>query len=215
MVSKGSLTILVCARQWQLCCGFCSYDLNILGTVDSEDWIHQVKLDIEARMAKYDDGQIEFAILSLVKDPLIAMRRDLAQNVKSIQTLHKRLKEITPDWEMLITTPAAGRALIPETTITGPDPGYLLEAQDIQSASIHQHIQDSLASDNILDVVKILENIAVSQLPLRVSIKEEQEVNQANEEQAAARRYDYGPAMQAWLRFHARNSAIQAILDSE
>ena len=174
-----------------------------------------MKLDIEARMAKYDDGQIEFAILSLVKDPLIGLRRELAQNVKSIQALHKRLKEITPDWEVLITAAIADKGSAPEGSITGPDPDYLLEAEDIESASIHQYVHDGLSSDSILDLVKILKNTAVSQLPLRASIKEEQEVNQADEEKAAARRYDYGPALQTWLRFHARKSVIKAILNSE
>ena len=211
MALKGSPITSVGTRHWQVLSWALSY-LNLVGTVNTEDWIHQVKLDIEVRMAKYDDGQIEFAILSLVKDPIIGLRRELAQNVKSIRALHKRLEEITPDWQVLITAEGGS---VPEGTIKGPDPGYLLEAEDIESARILQYVHESFSSDSVLDLVGILQKAALSQLSLRVLIQEEQEVNRADEEKAAARRYDYGPAVQAWLRFHARKSAIKAILNSE
>ncbi|MCJ1390841.1 hypothetical protein MMC18_003702 [Xylographa bjoerkii] len=186
-----------------------------LGEVDNDDWLSLVKPDLEARMAEYEDGQIEFAILGLVKDPLINLVHELASNVKGIQALETHLDEANPNWRSFTACTSIETEGVPENTLFGPDLHFQIDEATIESAVLLPEVQHKLSSGSTsdADIIGIRKKLAFEQTNLRVAIKEEQASDHHDEDRAAARRHDYGPAVKTWIEFLARKGILGDLLD--
>src|SRR5467141_2151306 len=64
-----------------------------LGQYSEDKWLDLVKPEIRSRMTEYEEGQIEFSVLSLVRDPILDITRELALNVKCLETVNRQLDE--------------------------------------------------------------------------------------------------------------------------
>ena len=151
-------------------------------------------------MAQYEEGQIEFAILSLVRDPLLDLVPDLAENVKSIVELSKWLDIIKPDWEDFVFTSANGEAVSTGSLLTTSEPTYGLTQEDVDQAKLSSRILDLLRSGVISDIIEYRQELITTQAKLRMSIREEQQSNQSDDERAATRSCDYGARIQNFVR---------------
>ena len=187
--------------------------MAFLGDVDSDDWLTLVKPDLEARMAEYEDGQIEFAILGLVKDPLINLVHSLASNVKSLRALEGRLQDVKPTWRSFATFASSEKDGIPENTVFGPDAHFQLEQAAIERAALGPEVQHKLAGDSVADILDLRRNLAFEQTNLRVAIKEEQASDYHDEARAATRRHDYGPAVKLWIEILSAKGVLRDLLD--
>ena len=183
------------------------------GPIRRGEWLGLVKPDIEARMAEYEDGQIEFAILSLVKDPLLSLVASLAGNVKSLEVVSAYLDKAKPGWRDFIPSTTADDGHAIEGTLYGPDADYGLEQDTIDSADLAAGVQENLASEIPTDLLALRQELVTAQAGLRASIRDEQQSIRLDEEKAASRRHDYLSALQAWVRYHAKKSWIRAIMD--
>lgn len=181
-----------------------------MGSIECEDWVYQVKPDIEARMAQYEEGQIEFSILSLVKEPLPDLISSLTHNVKSIITVSAKLDALQADWKDY-TTESEDRLI--ELTITGPEPTYGLTEDMIDRSSRPPPVEESIKSNETLVLIELWRKLVMAQAGLRASIKEEQESIQSDQKRAASRRFDYGPAVHQILQSLARKQIIRPLLD--
>lgn len=161
-----------------------------------DDWLSQAKPDIEARMAQYEEGQIEFAILSLVRDPLLDLVPRLAENIKSIAGLSARLDLIKQDWRDFDTSVNGNFTGL----LTAFDPTYALTPKHIDQADLPMTIARLCESDAVEDIITQRQQLVTDQARLRLWIKDEQQSNQSDEERAAARRCDYGAMMQNFVR---------------
>ena len=164
------------------------------------DWLSQAKPDIEARMAQYEEGHIEFAILSLVRDPLLEMIPALAENVSAINVMSTRLDVIKPGWKDLIDFPANGKVAGRNSLISDPNPAYGLTQESLDQAGPSQAVIDLCHGNVVSDILAHREQLVNLQADLRMSIKEEMQSNQSDEERAAARTCDYGARMQNFVR---------------
>jgi ubiquitin carboxyl-terminal hydrolase L5 len=171
-----------------------------------------LKPDLEARMAQYEDGRIEFAILSLVKDPLIGLRTELALNVKSLSTVSTRLDELAPDWRTFSMFMSEEIGEFSDATLVGPSVDYSLSEADIFNATLPSDVGIKLAVDTVWDILRYRSALASVQARLRTSIREEEESHHRDEEKVRERRHDYGPAIQTWITFQARKGALRDIL---
>ena len=186
-----------------------------LGAVDSDDWLNLVKPDLEARMAAYEDGQIEFAILGLVKDPLINLVRDLASNIKGIQALEAHLNQVAINLQSSTVNAGIETDGIPESTLVGPDMHFQIDQTAIESATLLPEVLHRLSSGSTSgpDISIFRRKLALDQTSLRMAIKEEQASDYHDEDRAAARRHDYGPAVKAWTEFLARKGILGDLLN--
>ena len=162
------------------------------GSIKSENWIRNAKPDIEARMAEYEEDQIEFAILSLVKDPLLESVPALADNVKGLQALASHLKSISTDTNNCASLWDQHGCVVTHT-LTGPDLNIGLTADVIEQAKVASSIQSVLHSHEVSDVVASQEELCIAQAPLWASVRDECEAQRLDVEKANARRHDYGP----------------------
>lgn len=172
-----------------------------LGDCSHGDWLDLARPDILTRMAEYEEGQIEFSILGLVRDPLLDYTKKLALNVKLLEMINRRM---TANGQEIDVSDL-------EDTLVGPDPSYDLSREAIDQVEISEEEQKrylECSEDSLLLRRQELSNL---QHELRVGIREEQQTRRSDEEYAAGRRFDYSPAIRTWIRFLARKNAIKKL----
>ncbi|KAJ5633012.1 hypothetical protein N7490_009351 [Penicillium lividum] len=169
-----------------------------LGECSEDDWLKLARPNIVDRMAAYEEDQIEFSILGVVRDPLPDLVRQLAVNVRSLEMLNARL---TSPAIPLLSDPTLFEL---KETVLGPDPTYGLSRANIDAAVISEIAYPELAPE--------LQRLREAQCELRARIREEQQSQRADEDHATGRRYDYGPAVRTWLRFLARKQKLAELL---
>ncbi|KAK2757846.1 hypothetical protein FQN54_004252 [Arachnomyces sp. PD_36] len=183
-----------------------------LGECPDGDWLGMAKPEILARMAGYEEDQIEFSILGLVKDPIINLVADLAQNVKELQAVRERLDLFNPPAEVPSST-KADNSKLPDRTLLGPDGSYKLTQDDIDKAEIPSDKMTRYTSAS-QDQLRSYENELVDkQKELRSSVKEEQHSQEADDNHAAGRKHDYASAVNRWLSMLARKKKIEELVN--
>lgn len=185
----------------------------LVGVIESEDWVFQTKPEIEERMAQYEEGQFEFAILGIVKEPLPTLVYTLAENVKSLVAATKRLDFLKPGWRDLIASSVNGESVLSEGAVTGPDTTYELTQDLIDQASLSQSVQEAILANEAAEVIACRQKLVLKQAGLRMSIKEEQQSMRSDQERAASRRHDYGPAVQTLVEILGRKDVLKEMVD--
>lgn len=167
-----------------------------LGIIEEEeDWIYQTKPQIEARMAEYEEGQIEFSILSLVKAPLSGLVSALAENVKSLCVLSDHVEAMQRGLKDSVASSRNEFATGLGSLVSRPDPVYGLTQDLIDHAEPLPSVQDAIHNRAELKVLQLWKDLIVGQAGLRTSIREEQLSDCSDQERAASRRFDYGPSV--------------------
>ena len=165
------------------------------------DWIKQAKPDIEARMAQYDEDRIEFAILALIKDPVMRLLPALAASAKSIAVLSSRLDEVKPDWRSFMIESINGENTHACDYLTTADASYGLEQQDIDDIALSDpNLIALLSSEKVSDMIAFLQKLITEQATLRTDIREERQSAENDESRAASRSRDYGARMQNFAK---------------
>ncbi|KAJ5152862.1 uncharacterized protein N7482_009340 [Penicillium canariense] len=173
-----------------------------IGDCSEADWLDLVRPNLLDRMAAYEEDQIEFSILGLVRDPLPDLLHQLAVNVKSLETVHARL----------LPHGATTAAATLEGTVIGPEPSLALTRAAIDAAVIPEATQQEYQSCSPSQHQQHQQTLNQAQVELRSRIREEQQSQRADEDHATGRRYDYGPAIRTWLRFLARKQLLAELL---
>ena len=163
-------------------------------------------------MAQSEEGQIEFAILGLVRDPLLELVPQLAENIKSIIALTKRLEDTKTEWQQFQIASINGG---PSEPLTAPDPIYGITKWDIDLAHLDDVTLALCDSDDVESIVSQRQRLVTAQASLRLSIREEQQSNQSDQDRADARSCDYGARLQHFVRRvrlkrHALDTAADA-----
>ncbi|KAL9129735.1 MAG: hypothetical protein Q9217_001893 [Psora testacea] len=165
------------------------------------DWVSQAKPDIEARMAQYDGEQIEFAILSLIKDPLLKLLPALATSIKSIAALSSRLNEVKPNWRESTVPSGHGEDTYTFDTVMATDASYGLEQQHIDTTTLSDPtLMALLSSQNASGIMAFRQKLITEQVALRIDIREEHQSAENDERRAQARSRDFGARMQNFAR---------------
>ncbi|KAJ5288479.1 hypothetical protein N7478_001509 [Penicillium angulare] len=180
-----------------------------LGECSQDDWLELARPNLVARMAAYEEEQIEFSILGVVRDPLPGLIQQLADNVRGLEVLTSRVMEENPnDIEAMMSG-------LPETVL-GPDPSYDLTREVIDTATVSKEVSKILSSQSSLaEVQQRLQELIAEQRELLKNIREEQQSQRTDEDHATGRRYDYGPAVRTWLRFLAHKQLLGELLQGK
>ena len=140
-------------------------------------------------MAEYEEGQIEFSILSLVRDPLLDLILKLAENVKSLIVVALYLEGAAS--RNALEDDRRGCEV--EGTLTSADSTYGLKSEAIDQANVSSKVDLAMQSRVLSDVLDCRRELLHSQATLRASIRDEYEAKHMEDQKANARRYDYGP----------------------
>lgn len=168
------------------------------------DWLDLVKPNIRARMEGYEEDQIEFSILSLARDPLPGLVNELAVNIKQLQKIERAIASHERE------NTGARPAVMAENTLLEPDVSYEVTEKSLNEAAVPAGEEYSEYSTDELE--QHCRDLSRLQLGLRATIREEQQLQRADDDYAAGRRYDYEPAIRSWLRFLARKRFIEDLI---
>ena len=138
------------------------------------DWLAQASPDIQARMAQYEENRIEFAILSLVRDPLIELLSDLAENVNDIKAVESHLDEFHPDWRSFnVHDMEDGKEKSKSEILRGPDAGLGMTEVHLSTTRATQVIRYQLPFESGKAGEAKHKELITAQQGLIMSIQEE------------------------------------------
>lgn len=166
-------------------------------------------------MAQYEEGQIEFAIMSLVREPLADLVTALAENVMSINVLSQRLGQVKPGWEDFLSERTGDGKAAGDETIIGPCEHYQLYAETIDQAEPSPVLQTRLKSDRVTELLTAREELVTAQAGLRASIRDETKAFRTDNERAASRRNDKGLLAKGLLQVLDRMDKMKSLLKCE
>ena len=167
-------------------------------------------------MSQYEEGGIEFAILSLVKDPLDDHVQDLARIAKSLSLISARLDETKPNWREFLGSSRRGDGdLVDGNFLSGPSEIYTIPGEVVNNNTIwSDEMKRQLTAENTTQLMERRQALVDLQDSIQLSFLAELESRRADEDKAKRRCFDYTPFIMAWLRIHARKGVIQEIIDS-
>lgn len=181
-----------------------------IGDCPEGDWLDLAKPDILTRMNEYEEDQIEFSILSLVKDPLPGLVDKLAGNIKHLQAVNERIMalkgEDRPDSETGVAD------ALNENTIWGSDPSFCLTQEKLDNTEFPAYQKEMYESCPADELNQHRQRLGDEQRDLRATVRDEQQTQQADEDYATGRRYDYVPAVRTWMQFLAQKRAIDSLI---
>lgn len=181
-----------------------------IGDCPEGDWLDLAKPDILTRMNEYEEDQIEFSILSLVKDPLPGLVDKLAGNIKHLQAVNERIMalkgEDRPDSETGVAD------ALNENTIWGSDPSFCLTQEKLDNTELPANPKGMYESCPADELNQHRQRLSDEQRDLRATVRDEQQTQQADEDYATGRRYDYVPAVRTWMQFLAQKRAIDSLI---
>lgn len=151
-------------------------------------------------MAQYEESRMEFAILSLVKDPVINLLSDLAGNVLDIRAVQSQLEEIKPDWRSFIYEGITDSKETQPALVTGPDAGLGLTDAHLSKSQAIQDNQFQLPLASAEDGLTKRKKLITAQQDLKMAIQEEVQSRHLEQEKANARSRDFGAKMQKFAR---------------
>ena len=175
----------------------------------------QVAPEIESRMAQYEEGQIEFSIMSLAKEPLSELVTALAQNVKSINFLSQHLDQVKPGWTDFLSEPTYSDNATNSDTILGPCEQYELRQTSIDQVKLCSKIQTQLTSDKVEELLAFRQELVTAQAGLRASFRDEAKAIKADNERATSRRNDKGQLAKGLLQVLGRMGKIGSLFGDD
>lgn len=192
----------------------CLAKVRCLGPIADDDWVLQVAPEIETRMAQYEDGQIEFAILSLVKEPLIKLVAVLAENVKSITSIRRHLLQTQSDRGEPQPDSLDANDLVPQDLLLGPSEQYRLSQEAIDQAVLSPQTEQQLKGDDLVAMSAVMQQLSTAQTSIRASIRDEISAIQADDDRAASRRNDKGLLAKGLLQVLERMGRLSIFMES-
>ncbi|KAK2794975.1 hypothetical protein FQN52_006854 [Onygenales sp. PD_12] len=171
-----------------------------LGDCSGDSWMDLARPEILSRMAEYEEDQIEFSILGLVRDPIIDLTAQLAVNVKSISAIRDQLSALDADSS-------------DNTAIQGQDSFINIPSETMDQAIVPEDLLVKCRDATQAELEGYREELVDKQKAMRIQIAEEQQSSRSDEDYAAGRRHDYGPAVHRWISLLARKKVIEGLVE--
>lgn len=195
-------------RVWKLD-GMDKFPQDIGPIIQGESWLRIAQPVLQGRMAQYTAGSIQFNIMAVVHDPMVACVEALAANVKSLRAVEEKLTSVVEDWREMLdgeqSAPLLGQA---------SDLG--LYNIDIERAEITQRDADALKrSEDLKGLLELRKEMTLQQNGLRRACGDEMENVKSDAEKARDRRHDYSTFAKEWLGALAEQGMLGALLEEE
>lgn len=176
----------------------------------SGDWKHIAIPRLQNRMADMQGGGIQFSLMAVTHDPAVESRRELLENVKTLQAVDTKLDVLFADWRAL------EGAETKKEVVTGISPEHDITQPDIDAAALPKKAeQDISAQDEFMELIKYRQGIIGEQRILRISLEDAQRQQNADEEMAQGRRHDYSKFVNNWLGALAQNKVLKDMVDHQ
>lgn len=157
-------------------------------------------------MAQYAEEHIEFAVLSLVRDPIIGLREALALNIKSILALESKLDQIAPRWRDCDAHSGQASSMVDH--ILGGDGSFGVRQDDIDRVSLlDSEAAETIANEDIPGMENVRQKLIFNQEGLRSACLDETCLADEDDKKVAARCRDLGSKIQRFSRLVKRKES--------
>lgn len=188
--------------------GLDSFPTTIGRIQSGQDWLDVVQTSLSVRMAQYADGQIQFSLMAIVRDPVVENRHALAQNVLSLQKTELQLNEVSQDWRNYTADHQ-------DCTLFGGSEEYGLTDEIIAQAGISENMAQQLHLSCLENLLKVRQELITNQAGCRAQVRDSQQANLMDAEESMHRRHDYGSFVKAWMQALSDNDALKPLVEEE
>jgi ubiquitin carboxyl-terminal hydrolase L5 len=189
--------------------GMDKFPQNIGPVIHGESWLSIAQPVLQDRMAQYTAGSIEFNIMAVVHDPMVACVEALAANVKTLRAAEEKLTGVVDDWREMLDD----KLKVP---LLGQDPNLGLHNVDIERAHMTQTDANALKrADDLTGLLELRQELVLQQNGLRRACSDEMESVRSEAEKARDRRHDYSTFAKEWLGALAEQDMLGALLEEE
>lgn len=176
-------------------------------TPEGQDWLAIVQAELMARMLQYQGDHIEFSLMAVIRDPIIAERQQLAENIKTLQETNCRLDEVSPGWRGFIAPDAEN------TTISGSSEEYSITEKVLNDANLAPSIAEKLKTESPEKLMQLRYEIVIAQAGCRAAVRDQMQTDQGDATKAMHRRFDYASFVNEWLDALADKDVLLDLLD--
>lgn len=173
------------------------------GYASDIDWLSVVTPVLQARIAEYAEDQIEFNLLSLVRDPLLDHRVNLTAYTRGLEAIDARLKILNPEWRIFADDKLDSVAKYPNGMLVTP-----AHLDELSPGDIPESVIEKLKSPCPAQLMTSRRELVASISNLSRMMREEEETTKDDERRARERRHDYGPVIHTWLRMLAEQDGV-------
>jgi len=174
-----------------------------------DDWISIARDNISQRIGQYEDGDIEYNLLSLCKSPLKAVQGNVAENARSILDVEKILADLVPDWKLFLQSQLDLSMPIDEL-----ESSFDLSADQINNVNLSEAARKKIyeaASDPEM-LINLYKDLVLEQKPLRSEYMQEVASIAQEDEQAARRKEDHTPVVYMAIKALAEAGVLKDIV---
>ena len=145
-------------------------------------------------MCQYEEDHIEFAILSIVKDPLSSLLPRLLSNVATVSALQARLDKIKIDWRKHTTGD------FPDNLYASLQSKYYVYQLPNEQYAVSTKMAEFEVREDAYELMATRQKLLTEQAALRLDVREEAQLMENDEMRALSRRKDCGGSMQGFAR---------------
>lgn len=174
------------------------------------DWLSIAQPALQGRMAQYAAGAIEFNLMAVVHDPMVACVEALAANVKALKAVEAKLATVAEDWRDMLDTKekAADVAKV-------VDHAFGMTNVDVERAELTPKETKSIAdAEDLMQLLDLRKEFVLQQSGLRAACRDEMESVQSDAKKASARRHDYTEFAREWVGALAEQEVLGALLEA-
>jgi ubiquitin carboxyl-terminal hydrolase L5 len=153
------------------------------------------------RISQYQDGDIEYNLLSLCKSPLKTVQESVAENAHLILNVEKILSDAIPDWKLFTQSQSDQPLSIDE----------LMGFFDISIDQIQTTEPPKSARKKVEEATPNPEKL-LEQKALRSEYAQEVTLNAQEDQQAAARKQDHTPVVYMAIKALAEAGVLKDIV---
>ncbi|KAL1601827.1 hypothetical protein SLS60_006742 [Paraconiothyrium brasiliense] len=174
---------------------------TLMGEYDHEQgemWFEAVSERINKLIGA---GDHDYGIFAITQSPLVPLRNKLCEADNTIKHVDSRLTTLSVDW----------KEFMDEEYREPPSPSFMGSFSEEQRAAnpIPGSIKAAIAKEGVSELLNRHRNLVTEMRRVVLQYMEkEQEVFEQGE-RAEARRWDYGPAIQAWIGMLAENGFLE------
>jgi ubiquitin carboxyl-terminal hydrolase L5 len=175
---------------------------TLMGEYDKDQgemWVDAVSDRINTLIGAGDN---DYGIFAITQSPLVALRNSLCEADNTIQRVDTRLATLSTDW----------RDFLDEDYREPPSPSFIGSFSEEQRAAnpIPGSIKAAIDKEDLPQLLIRHRKLVAEMRRLIVEFEEEKQDVEKQTERAAQRRFDYGPAIQAWVGMLAENGFLEA-----
>ena len=195
-------------RVWKLD-GMDKFPQDIGPIIQGESWLNIAQPVLQGRMAQYSAGSIEFNIMAVVHDPMVACVEALTANVKALRAIEEKLTGVVDDWREMLDDER-------DAPLLEQDQDLGLHHIDIERAEMTQTDADALkGAEDLTQLLDLRKELMLQQKGLRRACSDEMESVKSDAEKARDRRHDYSTFTKEWLGALAEQGMLGALLEEE